>query len=423
MIREEDKEYLAQKISQLKGLMPDAVITKLESSIQGMQVEITRDEIDEILNLAVSDYLSSLGHPGEAIGVVAAQSIGEPGTQMTLRTFHFAGVRELNVTLGLPRLIEIVDARKVPSTPMMTIYLTEEYSKNKCKALKVARELEYTRVENVVSGVNLDVASMSIIIHLDPDLVSDKLGRVRDQKLANKDNECAEDKESEEDPIDRIVKAIKKLKLGKYKLETSDDTIEITFEDVDSITGLFKLREKILSAKIKGIKGIKRAIVRKRDEQKKENQTEEEYIIITDGSNLEGVLGVKGVDISKVETNNLHEVESVLGVEAARELITKEIKRVLDEQGLDVDIRHIELVSDIMTRTGEVRQIGRHGVTGEKTSVLARAAFEVTVKHLLDAAARGDMEDFKGVVENIIIGQPIKLGTGMVELLMRPGNR
>jgi DNA-directed RNA polymerase subunit A" len=112
-----------------------------------------------------------------------------------------------------------------------------------------------------------------------------------------------------------------------------------------------------------------------------------------------------------------------LGIEAARELITREIKKVLDDQGLDVDIRHVELVADIMTRTGEVRQIGRHGVTGEKTSVFAKAAFEVTVKHLLDAAARGDVEEFRGVVENFIIGQPIKLGTGMVELLMKPGVR
>ncbi|MCY0883909.1 MAG: DNA-directed RNA polymerase subunit A'', partial [Acidianus infernus] len=149
----------------------------------------------------------------------------------------------------------------------------------------------------------------------------------------------------------------------------------------------------------------------------------DEYVIITDGSNLEGVLGIKGVDASRIETNNLHEVENVLGIEAARELITREIKKVLDEQGLDVDIRHVELVADIMTRTGEVRQIGRHGVTGEKTSVFAKAAFEVTVKHLLDAAARGDVEEFRGVVENIIIGQPIKLGTGMVELLMKPGAR
>ncbi|MCH1771823.1 MULTISPECIES: DNA-directed RNA polymerase subunit A'' [Metallosphaera] len=392
MINNTDNEYLEQKLSELSKKVPASIISKLRESITNSPIEITRDEIDKIIEIVMKDYLSSLVHPGEAIGVVAAQSIGEPGTQMTLRTFHFAGVRELNVTLGLPRLIEIVDARKVPSTPMMTIYLNEEYAKDRDMALEVARRIEYTRVEHVVETVNLDVGGMGIILKLDPVLLKDK-------GLSTED----------------VEKVIKKLKMGDYRVENPDEyTIAIYFENMETVTGLFKVREKILSTKIKGVKGIKRAIIRKKGD---------EYVIITDGSNLEGVLGVKGVDVSRIETNNLHEVESVLGVEAARELITREIKRVLEEQGLDVDIRHIELVSDIMTRTGEVRQIGRHGVTGEKTSVLARAAFEVTVKHLLDAAARGDMEEFKGVVENIIIGQPIKLGTGMVELLMRPANR
>ncbi|WP_048087947.1 DNA-directed RNA polymerase subunit A'' [Metallosphaera yellowstonensis] len=390
MISESDMKFLEEELQLISNTLPKNVVAKLREAILNSQIPIERDEIKKIIDEAVKDYLGSLVHPGEAIGVVAAQSIGEPGTQMTLRTFHFAGVRELNVTLGLPRLIEIVDARKVPSTPMMTIYLEKEYANDREKALEVARKIEYTRIENVVETVSLDVASMSISLHLDPTLLEDKGLTVED-----------------------VEKAIKKLKLGKYEIERPDErTIQISFESMDSITALFKVREKILSTKIKGVKGIKRAIVQKRGE---------EYVIITDGSNLEGVLGVKGIDIRRIETNNLHEVENVLGIEAVRELIMKEIKRVLDEQGLDVDIRHIELVSDIMTRTGEVRQIGRHGVTGEKTSVLARAAFEVTVKHLLDAAARGDMEEFKGVVENIIIGQPIKLGTGMVELLMRLG--
>jgi DNA-directed RNA polymerase subunit A" len=390
LISESDMKFLEEELQLISNTLPKNVVAKLREAILNSQIPIERDEIKKIIDEAVKDYLGSLVNPGEAIGVVAAQSIGEPGTQMTLRTFHFAGVRELNVTLGLPRLIEIVDARKVPSTPMMTIYLEKEYANDREKALEVARKIEYTRIENVVETVSLDVASMSISLHLDPTLLEDKGLTVED-----------------------VEKAIKKLKLGKYEIERPDErTIQISFESMDSITALFKVREKILSTKIKGVKGIKRAIVQKRGE---------EYVIITDGSNLEGVLGVKGIDIRRIETNNLHEVENVLGIEAVRELIMKEIKRVLDEQGLDVDIRHIELVSDIMTRTGEVRQIGRHGVTGEKTSVLARAAFEVTVKHLLDAAARGDMEEFKGVVENIIIGQPIKLGTGMVELLMRLG--
>jgi DNA-directed RNA polymerase subunit A" len=392
MINEEDKKYLEEKLSSLSGKIPDSVIQKLRDAIISYPANITKEEIDKIINLTLKDYDVSLINPGEAAGVVAAQSIGEPGTQMTLRTFHFAGVRELNVTLGLPRLIEIVDARKVPSTPMMTIYLTDEYKTDREKAISIARKIEYTKIENVVDSTSIDMASMALIIHLDEKMLKDK-GIEPDE----------------------VEKVIRKLKLGDFTIDRPDElTITITFQNMDSITGLFKAREKILNTKIKGIKGIKRAIVQKRGD---------EYVIITDGSNLEGVLGIKGVDVSRIETNNLHEVENVLGIEAARELITREIKKVLDDQGLDVDIRHVELVADIMTRTGEVRQIGRHGVTGEKTSVFAKAAFEVTVKHLLDAAARGDVEEFRGVVENIIIGQPIKLGTGMVELLMKPALR
>ena len=389
MISEKDTLYLEEKCKQAESILPKKIIDEIKNVIISKEILITREEIDRIFELAIKDYNDGIIEPGEPIGIVAAQSIGEPGTQMTLRTFHFAGIRELNVTLGLPRLIEIVDAKKVPSTPMMTIYLTEEYKSDKDKVLEVARKIEYTKVENVVSSTSIDIASMQIILQLDEDMLRDKGVTIEDVK-----------------------KAISRLKLGDFNIEESDNnTLLISFSNVDSVSALFKLRDKILNAKIKGVKGIKRAIVQKKGD---------EYVIITDGSNLSGVIGVKGVDVSKIETNNIREIEEVFGIEAAREMIIREISKVLAEQGLDVDIRHILLVADMMTRTGIVRQIGRHGVTGEKGSVLARAAFEVTVKHLLDSAARGDLEEFKGVVENIIIGHPIKLVTGMVELTMRP---
>jgi DNA-directed RNA polymerase subunit A" len=392
MIAEADVSYLEEKLKEASTKLPPKIIQDLRSSILSFENRIEREEIDRIVELAIRDYEESLVEPGEPVGTVGAQSIGEPGTQMTLRTFHYAGVRELNVSLGLPRLIEIVDARKVPSTPMMTIYLEEGYKEDREKALEVARRLEYTKVENVVASTDIDIGSMSITLRLDKDMLLDK-GIMKPE----------------------IVKVVEKLKLGKRSIqEPSEDTILISFEDIESIAALFKLRDKVLNAKIKGIKGIKRAIVRKKGN---------EFIIITDGSNLAGVIGVKGVDASRVETNNIHEVEKVFGIEAARELLVRELKRVLDEQGLDVDIRHVMLVADVMTQTGSVRQIGRHGVSGEKASVFARAAFEVTVKHLLEAAVSGEMEEFKGVMENIIIGQPVKLGTGMVELVMRPSQR
>lgn len=132
---------------------------------------------------------------------------------------------------------------------------------------------------------------------------------------------------------------------------------------------------------------------------------------------------IKGIDPNRVYTNNVSEIAEVLGIEAARAAIIKEAFQVLDQQGLDVDMRHVILIADLMTSTGRIRQIGRHGVSGEKSSVLARAAFEVTVKHLLDAAAHGEEDPLEGVTENVIVGQPIPLGTGIVELFMRFSNQ
>ncbi|HDN75927.1 MAG TPA: DNA-directed RNA polymerase subunit A'', partial [Acidilobales archaeon] len=146
----------------------------------------------------------------------------------------------------------------------------------------------------------------------------------------------------------------------------------------------------------------------------------EYYVLITDGTNLEAVLKVDGVDPTKTVSNSIHEIENVLGIEAAREALIREIMNTLREQGLDVDIRHIMLLADTMTWTGSVRQIGRHGVAGEKPSVLARAAFEVTVKQLFDASARGELDEIKGVTENVIIGQLAPVGTALVKLRMNP---
>jgi len=389
MVSEQIKEYVSKKVEEYKEVIPENKLRELQSAITSLEIDITPEEVDRIFELAKEEYLKSLVQPGEPVGIVAAQSIGEPGTQMTLRTFHFAGVRELNVTLGLPRLIEIVDARKTPSTPMMKIYLKEEYKNNVEKVLEIARRLEYTKVQNVVSSIDIDLANFAIILTLDPDMMRDKGVSFSD-----------------------VVSALKKLKLPEHEIEESEEEnrITITFTNLSDIMTLFKLREKVLNAKIKGLKGIKRAIVRKEGD---------EYVIYTDGSDLAAVVEIPEVDTTRIWTNNVFEIQKVLGIEAARAHIVREIKRVLDEQGLDVDYRHILIVADMMTRDGTVKQVGRHGVTGEKESILARAAFEVTVKHLLEAAIHAEKEEFVGVVENIIIGQPIRLGTGMVELTMR----
>jgi len=172
---------------------------------------------------------------------------------------------------------------------------------------------------------------------------------------------------------------------------------------------LRKLLDKVSVHHVKGIPGIRRVLV-----------TEEkgEWVIRTDGSNLPKVLEILGVDPSRTVTNHIHETAKTLGIEAARNVIIEEAMGVLEEQGLDVDIRHVMLVADIMTATGEVRQIGRHGISGEKASVLARAAFEITVPNIVEAAIRGESDPLRGVTENVIVGQSIPIGTGLVDLYM-----
>ena len=134
-------------------------------------------------------------------------------------------------------------------------------------------------------------------------------------------------------------------------------------------------------------------------------------------------LRIPGVDPQRTMTNHIHEISETLGIEAARNSILNEALEVMDKQGLEVDPRHISLVADLMTYTGEIRQIGRHGISGENSSILVRAAFEVTVKHLLDAAIRGEADNLVGIIENVMVGQEIALGTGIVDLTINPNYR
>ncbi len=380
-------------------VLPEGIFLELVNELfeTASKIEITDDEMIMIRDDAIRTYLRALVDPGEPVGTVAAQSIAEPGTQMTLRTFHYAGVRELNVTLGLPRLIELVDARKVPETPMMEVHLDEEHRYEREKALEVARRIEMTKLETVASAVDIDLFNNQLIITLDPGMLQDK-GLTRDE----------------------IIKILSKSKTlsGKVKPDPNDpNVIVIDMPKTYDIIKAQKFRDRIFRMKLKGLKGINKVIAQRRRDP---DTGKYYYVLITDGTNLSAVLKVEGVDPTKTRSNSVHEIEEVLGIEAAREALIREIKNTLDEQGLDVDIRHIMLLADMMTHTGTLRQIGRHGIAGEKPSVLARAAFEITVKNLFDAGAAGEVDRVEGVAENVIIGQIAPVGTALVELKMDP---
>jgi DNA-directed RNA polymerase subunit A" len=365
--------------------LPPRVMEELVTKVSNLGV--TKKEFDDICDNVVDSYERSLVEPGEAVGTVAAQSIGEPGTQMTLRTFHYAGVAELSVTQGLPRLIEIVDARNNPSTPTMKIYLDTDIASDRNDARRIARDIEMVLVESVASNVSIDLLRQAIDIRLDPELMEDK-GLT----------------------VEAVALAIEEKIKGKGEVEPGENVIFV-YPANDTLAELQRLSEKIREVRVKGINDVTHVVIRKEPDG---------YILYTEGSNLQDALEVEGVNPHKIYTNNLREIYQVLGIEATRNAIIKEAMSVLNEQGMDVDVRHIILVADMMTADGNIRQIGRHGISGSKNSALARAAFEVTIKHLLGAGIAGTKDPLRGITENVILGQLIPLGTGSIDLLMNP---
>ncbi|RRJ32689.1 DNA-directed RNA polymerase subunit A'' [Halocatena pleomorpha] len=354
------------------------------------------EDADQIARQVEREYVDTRVDPLDPVGTVSAQSIGEPGTQMTMNTFHYAGVAEIDVTQGLPRLIELVDARKTPDTPTMTVHLDEEHAENREKAHEVVWKVEATRIL-ALGDVSTNVADMLVRIDLNEETLRERWPTVESLEI--------------------IVTEIADTIEGELGVETYHQETMIEFgPDEPSYRDLLQLVEELRDIVFKGIGDISRVVIRKEDREDGDGQ---EFVLYTEGAAFKKVLEIEGVDASRTTTNNIHEVYRVLGVEAARERIIEETMDTLEEQGLgDVNIRHLMLVADIMTNRGTIESIGRHGISGNKESVLARAAFEVTVNHLLDAAVHGESDELDGVTENVIVGKPIRLGTGDVTLRM-----
>ncbi len=349
--------------------------------------DATVEDADELSKAVEARYMDTRVDPLDPVGTVSAQSIGEPGTQLTMNTFHYAGVAEIDVTQGLPRLIELVDARKTPDTPMMTVYLEDEYATEREKAHEVVWNLEATKIL-ALGDVSTNVADMRVQISLNKDTLEERMITAEEVAEIIEDN------------------------LG---VSTVQQGTEIQFgPEEPSYRDLLQLVEELRDITFKGIEEVSRVVIRR-----EELDEGEQFVLYTEGSAFGDALEIDGVDASRTTCNNLHEIHRNLGIEAARETIIEETHNTLAEQGLDdVNVRHLMLVSDMMTNRGEIESIGRHGISGSKQSVLARAAFEVTVNHLLNAAIHGEIDDLDGVTENVIVGKPIKLGTGDVDLRM-----
>jgi len=319
---------------------------------------------------------------GEAIGIVTAQSFGEASTQMVLNVFHAAGVAEMQVTQGLPRIIEILDARKLPKTPTMEIYLDKDHNNEK-DARVIAEKVREVKLREILSDITIDFGSKKINISIDPKAL-------RSAHIS----------------LDKAMEVLTEKGFDIKKL-SDGAVLDMSKENFKTI---YKIKEKIKEVILTGIKGISQVLVVKRSK---------DYVILTAGSNLKEIMDFKGVDADKVTTNDIHEVSQVLGIEAARALVVAEINKVISSQGLAVDGKHAMLVADTMTNSGTVKGITRMGIISDKSSILARASFETPVKQFVQATKTGKKDKLASVIENIILNQPVPVGTGLPGLLVK----
>ncbi|ESS09332.1 MAG: DNA-directed RNA polymerase, subunit A'' [uncultured archaeon A07HN63] len=358
---------------------------------QAVEGDVVWDRIDSIETVAPDhEYVYDVSVEGLETFTTASGVV----THNTMNTFHYAGVAEIDVTQGLPRLIELVDARKEPDTPMMTVYLEDEYAENREKAHEVVWALEATKIL-ALGDVSTNVADMLVRIDLNADTLLERWPTEDDAEVV-----ASEIAETIEDALG---------------IDTRQQGLAIEFGPSEpSYRELLQLVEELREIVFKGIEEISRVVIRK-----EEIEDGEEFVLYTEGSAFGDILEIEGVDATRSTCNNIHEIHEELGIEAAREAIINETIETLREQGLDdVNVRHLMLVADIMTNEGTIESIGRHGISGSKDSVLARAAFEVTVNHLLSAAIHGERDDLNGIIENVIAGKPVSVGTGDVQLRM-----
>ncbi|MBW2984044.1 DNA-directed RNA polymerase subunit A'' [Candidatus Woesearchaeota archaeon] len=363
--------------------LPKNIVEGLKENIPG---KTAQSKVEGIFKKAVEEFKGANVEPGESVGLVSAESIGEPGTQMTLNTFHFAGVAEMNVTMGLPRIIEILDGRKELSTPMMEIYLKKPYS-----AGKGVRDFALSIKETTLKELALE-----FLINMAEGMIEVKINIDKLKELGI--------------TMASLVKSVSS-ELKGYTAKQSEDSIILKVRGKDeAMKEIYKAKEKVKELHIKGVKGISQVLPVRRGE---------EYIIITAGSNMTDILTLPEVDAERTTTNNIFEIEAVLGIEAARQAVINEVYKVIESQGLNVDIRHIMLVADTMCASGSIKGITRYGIVSEKASVLARASFETPIRHIINAALIGEVDQLNSVVENVMLNQPIPIGTGLPGLVTK----
>ena len=357
---------------------PSYILDEVEANVPK---NIKDSDLKKILENVEKEYYDSLITPNEAIGVITAQSVGEPSTQMTLNTFHFAGVATESVE-GLPRLIEILDAKKNLEMPQMKIYLKSKGMNDK-KFKEVADKIKESKLYELATNSSVDMEEK--IVKIDLDLKALKKFNLEIEDIITK--------------LDKKIRKSTEIIDGKsLKIK---GTASATLKD------MMNIKEMALNSVVYGIKGISSVSLIKEDN---------DYLIITKGIALKQVLNIEEVDRSRIYCNDIHEIYENFGIEAARQVIVKEMMDVVNSQGLSINERHVLLIADIMTATGEPKGMTRYGIVSSKMNVLTRASFETPLKHISAGALMNEKNRLTSITENVMTNQMVYVGTGMIKI-------
>ncbi len=361
---------------------------KNEQCIETFQngiLSITENQINEFFRILIKKYNKARIVPGEAVGAVAAQSIGEPGTQMTLKTFHFAGVASMNITLGVPRIKEIINSTKTISTPVIYAELLDKKDliatrivKGRIETTKLCEILEYIKEVMSTKGCYLKLkldknAIENLRLEINMNMIKEAI--LTTKKLKLKDKHIFIENQN------------------KIRIEPYDCTKENLYFTMQLI------KKKLQNVIVTGIHTISRAVINKKESEKNGI----EYNLAIEGSGLNEIMRIPGIDHKKCVSNNIMEVEKVLGIEAARCTIINEIKFTFSGHSIQVDNRHLQLIADLMTFKGLVLGFTRFGISKMKDSTLMHSSFEKTTDHLFDASFHSRNDIVSGVSECIIM--------------------
>jgi DNA-directed RNA polymerase III subunit RPC1 len=407
------EEFVAARAEELKS--NQARLAGSEEKI----FKLTATALDTFLSLCWRKFSKSRVEPGHAVGAVSAQSIGEPGTQMTLKTFHFAGVAGMSLTQGVPRIKEIINASRNISTPLITCILESPYEEMAARFAKAA--IQKTYLKDVVSYIE-DVWHLdgySINMRVDWKRV-DKMGlkiHLHNVVYAIQNSKLLRGMAIDARPSGRslirvyidngdMFPDVAKKASGRRKKRT----VQIPSEEIFATVQMVKRR--LPNVVIDGYPDANRAVMTKAD--KKDETGKEPISVLVEGYGLKACMTTPGVLGVKTKTNSVIETFDVLGIEAARATIINEINEVM--KGMDIDPRHMQLLADVMTYKGDVLGITRFGLAKMRDSVLQLASFEKTPDHLFEAAVSGKKDEIKGVSECIIMGQSVRLGTGSMSV-------